>query len=284
MTKITPKTTTIAMRLMLIGLILSAWPLASSAQTAGEQPDTLQTVGNMAFAPTEPTSYTKQDGDSAYIREDYASAILIYEDLLREGEAAELYYNLAGAYFKSDDIARAVLNYERALLLNPGNADIRANLEIARAKTVDKVTPTNDIFFVSWAKSLTNSLSVDTWARLAIVFFLLMLVTAAFYFISSRLTLRKTGFALAVIFLILTLIAHAAGRYQKIRLTRRDSAIVLTPSVTVRSTPSETGTSLFILHEGRKVSIKDDSMHYWTEIELEDGQVGWVQAEDIEVI
>ena len=46
----------------------------------------------------------------------------------------------------------------------------------------------------------------------------------------------------------------------------------------------QSGTSLFILHEGRKVSIKDDSMKEWKEIRLEDGKVGWVPASAIEAI
>lgn len=114
---------------------------------------------------------TKAQGDSAYMRNDYASAIQIYESLLKKGEAAEVYYNLGNSYYKADDIAKAILNYERALLLQPGNADIRANLEIARSKMIDKVVSVPDIFFVAWVKSLTNCLSVDAWAKLGIVFF-----------------------------------------------------------------------------------------------------------------
>ena len=100
--------------------------------------DTLQTasdstsVGSHAefSAARQESNVTKAEGDSAYIRNDYASAIQIYENLLKKGEAAEVYYNLGNSYYKADDIARAILNYERALLLEPGNADIRANLEI----------------------------------------------------------------------------------------------------------------------------------------------------------
>ena len=82
---------------------------------------------------------TKTKGDSAYIKEDYAAAIQIYEALLKNGEASEVYYNLGNSYYKIGEIAKAVLNYDRALLLQPGNSDIRANLEVARAKTIDKV-------------------------------------------------------------------------------------------------------------------------------------------------
>lgn len=227
---------------------------------------------------------TKAEGDSAYIKNDFASAIQIYESLLQQGEAPEIYYNLGNCYYKTDDIARAILNYERALLLSPGNTDIRANLEIARSKTIDKVTPVPEIFFITWIKSLVNSQSSDAWARTGIVSFLLLLVSLAIFFFTQHIKWKKIGFSAAILFLIVTVLSNLFASQQKSYLTNRNDAIILSPSVTVRSTPSESGTSLFVLHEGRKVEIKDSSMREWKEIRLEDGKVGWVPSSSIEVI
>ena len=171
--------------------------------------DTLQTgsdstsVGSHAefSAARQESNVTKAEGDSAYIRNDYASAIQIYENLLKKGEAAEVYYNLGNSYYKADDIAKAILNYERALLLEPGNADIRANLEIARSKTIDKVIPVPEVFFVSWTKSLINCLSVDAWAKLGIVFFVLLLVSFYLFFFSKQIMGKKVGFIAGIVFL-----------------------------------------------------------------------------------
>ena len=227
---------------------------------------------------------TKAEGDSAYIKNDFASAIQIYESLLQQGEAPEIYYNLGNCYYKTDDIARAILNYERALLLSPGNADIRANLEIARSKAIDKVTPVPEIFFITWIKSLVNSQSSDAWARTGIASFLLLLVSLAIFFFTQHIKWKKIGFSAAILFLIVTVLSNLFASQQKSYLTNRNDAIILSPSVTVRSTPSESGTSLFVLHEGRKVEIKDNSMREWKEIRLEDGKVGWVPSSSIEVI
>lgn len=254
--------------------------------------DTLQvandstSVGSPAefSAARQERNVAKAEGDSAYMRNDYASAIQIYENLLKQGEAAEVYYNLGNSYYKADDIAKAILNYERALLLQPGNADIRANLEVARSKTIDKVVPVPEIFFVSWTKSLINSLSTDAWAKLGVVFFILLLVSLYLFFFSKQITGKKVGFIAGVVFLVFVVLSNVFAAEQKKQLTDRNEAIVLSPSVTVRSTPSESGTSLFILHEGRKVEIKDNSMREWKEIRLEDGKVGWVPASTIEVI
>ena len=227
---------------------------------------------------------TKAEGDSAYMKNDYASAIQIYEALLNRGEAADIYYNLGNSYYKAGDIAKAILNYERALLLQPGNCDIRANLEIARSKTVDKVEPVPEIFFVSWTKSLINSMSVDSWAVCGVVCFILLIVSLYLFIFSKQIVLKKAGFISGIVFLAVTILANVFANQQKDELTNRNSAIVINPSVTVRSTPSESGTSLFILHEGHKVGVKDGSMKDWKEIRLEDGKVGWVPASAIEII
>ena len=252
--------------------------------------DTRQTNGvdsihasHTTFSSNTLEDATKAEGDSAYIKEDSA-AIQIYEALLKNGEAADVYYNLGNSYYKIGEIAKAVLNYERALLLQPGNGDIRANLEVARAKTIDKVEPVPEVFFVSWIKSLTNSMSVDAWATWGIVYFILLIIAFYFFIFSKQIMLKKIGFISGIILLIVTVCSNLFASQQKEHLVNRSEAIVMNPSVTVRSTPSESGTSLFILHEGRKVSVKDNSMKEWKEIRLEDGKVGWVPASAIEVI
>ena len=113
----------------------------------------------------------KAEADSAYINKEYAKAIELYESLLEQGESGEVYYNLGNSYFKQEELGKAILNYERALLLQPGNSDISANLDIARAKTVDKVNPNPEVFFVAWTRALINLLSVDTWGYWGIAFF-----------------------------------------------------------------------------------------------------------------
>ena len=227
---------------------------------------------------------SKSLADSAYIRNDFTTAIQIYEMILRTGESADIYYNLGNSYYKIGDIAKAILNYERALILKPANKDIRSNLEIARAKTVDKVTDVPELFFITWLKSITNSMGIQSWAIIAISFFLLFIVSIYFFFFSTKIVARKTFFILALFFLVFCVIANISAAFQRRVRLNRMNAIIISPSVTIRSTPNDNGTSLFILHEGRKVFIKDDSMKDWREIQLEDGNVGWVKKNDLEVI
>ena len=268
-------------------MVLVVWGQdVATEDTLAVAKDSVSIGSHTEFAATKLSddNVTKAQGDSAYMRNDYASAIQIYESLLTKGEAAEIYYNLGNSYYKTDDIAKAILNYERALLLQPGNADVRANLEIARSKTIDKVVSVPDIFFVTWTKSLINCLSVDAWAKLGVAFFILLLVSFSLFFFSKQIVWTKSGFIAGIVFLIFVVLSNVFASEQKTELMNRNNAIILSPSVTVRSTPSESGTSLFVLHEGHKIEIKDNSMREWKEIRLEDGKVGWVPASAIEVI
>lgn len=228
---------------------------------------------------------TKADADSAYIRNDFAAAVELYESILKnDGEAADIYYNLGNSYYKMDNIAKAVLNYERALLLNPGDGDIRFNLELARSKTVDKVTPSSEMFFVTWTQSLVNTMNEQEWARTGIIAFILTILTLSLFIFGKRIILKKVGFIAAICFFLITILANVFASEQKAELISHDNAIIMAPSVTVKSTPNESGTDLFILHEGRKVMIKDNTMKEWKEIRLEDGNVGWVPTSVIEII
>ena len=228
---------------------------------------------------------SKAQADSAYINNDYASAVYLYEDILaNQGESADIYYNLGNSYYKMDNIAKAILNYEKALMLNPGNGDIRFNLELAQSKTVDKVTPMSEVFLVTWMKSLTNTMSEQGWSKFAIASFILTLLGLVLYFFSKKIAMKKIGFISALCLMLVCILANVFASSQKSKAQSHSSAIIMEPSVTVKSTPNEGGTELFILHEGRKVMIKDNTMREWKEIQLEDGNAGWVPASVIEII
>ena len=263
----------------------AAFLLLLSLSAFAQEGDTLSAQSFNFASDSTRLENSKALADSAYSAGDYATAVDAYERLLADGgESAVLYYNLGNAYYKEDDMARAILNYERALRLDPSNKDIRFNLDLARSKTIDRVSERVEIFFVRWFHSFANMLPLDAWAWVAIVLFLLFVCSLALFIFGRGRGLKRLFFILACIFLVLSLCANGIGYSQKHRLTVRDTAIVMEPSVVVRSTPSASGTELFVLHEGRKVTIKDNSMNAWKEIELEDGNVGWIEAKSLEVI
>lgn len=227
---------------------------------------------------------TKADADSAYVNGNYQQAIAQYEALLKNGASAELYYNLGNAYYRTENITRAVLNYERALLLSPGDRDIRFNLQLARSKTIDKIVPESEMFFITWYHALVNLMSVDGWARMAIISLALVIILFLLYLFSEPIWLRKIGFFGGFLLLLFFVLSNLFAYQQKQNLLYRKGAIVIAPSVTVKSTPAQNGTDLFILHEGTKVTIIDGAMSDWKEVRLADGKEGWIERKRIETI
>ncbi len=227
---------------------------------------------------------TKAHADSLYTAERYQEAAQQYEQLLKQGESADLYYNLGNTYYRMDDITHAVLAYERALLLSPGDADVRFNLQMARSKTIDKIVPESEMFFVTWYRSLVRMMSVDAWARMALVSLVCAMLLVLVYLFAQRIWLRKVGFFGGVLFLVVFLAANVFGFQQQQSLRHRTGAIIMRSAANVKSTPSANGTDLFILHEGTRVDIIDDTMRDWREIRVADGKSGWIEVKDIEVI
>jgi tetratricopeptide (TPR) repeat protein len=238
----------------------------------------------ITFACSGAFAQTKAEADSAYSAGNYQKAITLYETLLKSGASPELYYNLGNAYYRTENITRAVINYERALLLSPGDRDIRFNLQLARSKTIDKIVPESEMFFITWYHALVNLMSVDGWARMAILSLALVIILSLLYLFSDRIWLRKIGFFGGLLLLLLFVLSNVFAYQQKQNLLYRKGAIVIAPSVTVKSTPAKNGTDLFILHEGAKVTIIDGAMSDWKEIRLADGKEGWIERKAMEVI
>lgn len=223
--------------------------------------------------------------DSSYISGDYATAAAIYEEILyTQGISQELYMNLGNAYFKMDQIAKAILNYERAYLIDPSNSDVQFNLELARSRIVDKEVSVNEFFITVWINRLSTSLNVNQWSILAISFIVLMALAIGIFVLSNKTALKKVSFGISIISLVISVFGMCFAARQKNNLTNNGTAIIMSPSVTVKSTPNESGTDLFIIHDGRKVKVLDSSMKEWVEIRLNDGNEGWIPVDALEII
>ena len=139
-------------------------------------------------------------------------------------------------------------------------------------------------FLVRWVRSFAAILSADGWAKGAILCFIILILCLTTFIFAKNKKTKKIIFIFALLSAISTIVANVIAANLTEKMVNRENAIVMEPSVTIRSTPSVNGTELFILHEGKKVKIKDDSMKDWKEIEIEDGNIGWIPASAIERI
>lgn len=226
----------------------------------------------------------KQQADEAFAAEDYAKAEKLYLKLASQGESSHIYYNLGCTYYRMDNMAKAVLWLERAYILNPGDDDIQFNLDMARNKTIDRITPRHEMFFISAWNSLSRQLSITQWAVLALVSFVVSLLLLATYIFCSRIVLRKVGFFGFLIFMVGCIFFNILAYSQRSYNLSHTAGVIMSPAVTVKSTPSQSGTDLFVIHEGTRIEIKDNEMKEWAEVKIADGKVGWIKKSTFEEI
>lgn len=250
---------------------------------AAAQPDSL-TVGQDAPAAGERVDTLWDAANTAYINADYHGAIGAYEDLVSRGYASDkLFYNLANAYFKVGHYGRAILFYNRALRLSPGDADIRYNLKVANAFTKDKIAVVPEFFLKTWVRTLRSSLGCTAWSILSLGALVLMFVLILVYLLAGRLVWRKAGFyGMLLMFLCFVACTSFAVSERHEQLDSSE-AIVMSSSVSVKSSPDKSATDLFVLHEGTKVRTVTE-LGDWREIVIADGKKGWVEARTIETI
>ena len=238
----------------------------------------------ICFGGSSAKAVTKNNADTEYQKGNYQQAIRDYEEILKNGESAEIYFNLGNAYYRTDNITKAVLNYERARLLSPGDDDINFNLQFARSKTIDKITPESEMFFVTWYKSLVNFTSVDNWAKTGILCIVMALLLVLLYLFGPQLMLRKIGFFGGLAFFVIFLLSNLFAFQQKQALDNRTGAIIISPSVNIKKTPAKNSADQFVLHEGTRVDIIDKGMTDWRCIRVGDGREGWIETKAIEEI
>ena len=248
-------------------LLLLALPL-SQARAAESYPDSLWNAGV-----------------AAYTEGDFASALQDWEDVRATGlMSKELYYNLGNAYFKTGEMAQSILWYERALKLDPSDADIRHNLEYARSLTQDRIEEVPEIFFEQWGHAMCYLLPSNTWAVLCLVFLAAAVAMALLFLLGSTAGRRRVGFFVGIACLLFAFLGWDFAQWQRQEALAQDRAIVMRPVSSVKSSPSaESAKDLFILHEGTRVKILDNVGSY-SNIELGDGRQGWIPSADIEVI
>ena len=235
-------------------------------------------------APLQASAITKANADAEFSKGNYQQAVADYEELLKKGESAQLYFNLGNSYYRLGNITQSVIAYERAQRLSPSDRDITYNLEFVRSKTIDKIVPIDEMFFVSWYWSLVNSCGVDGWARMAVVSFVLALAMALLFLLGRSEWMRRTGFYSALLLALVFVMSNVFAWHQKQAFEHRDKAVVVAPTINVKSTPSDTGTDAFVIHEGTSVIITDRTMKDWFSVTLANGKEGWLKRSQVEVI
>lgn len=236
----------------------------------------------MILCPLALSAQTYEEGNEAYTAGDYEGAISAYTAVLIDNPAAEVYYNLGNAYFKTGELAQSILAYERALRINPRYKDAQYNLRFAESRIQDNIEDTHAFFLSQWAHNLCIQLRESTWLIMSITLFLLCLSCAFIFAFIHPIAIRKTAFHIAWISLILSIFCFCFSYSLHHRDSAREEAIITQGVVNAKSSPDKSGTDLFVLHEGTKVRCKD-MVSGWVEIHVGDN-VGWIKQSALERI
>lgn len=224
------------------------------------------------------------DANKAYADGKYKNSIELYEKILNSGsESFELYYNLGNAHFKMNNYPNAIFYYEKALELNPDDENTEFNLKIANSKIIDKIEEVPLPFYKKWKLALSDLFTVNTWAFIIIITFVLFLLLIINYLIAYSVRVRKLSFWSAVLIFLFFLMFNYLAYDQYSRVKNSFEAIVFDPSVNVKSSPDEKSTDIFVIHDGTKVKIRD-RVGDWVEIYIANGSIGWIKASAIKEI
>ena len=225
-----------------------------------------------------------EKANTLYNEGKYAEAIDTYNAILdTENHSSDLYYNLANAHYKLNNIAPSIYFYEKALQLAPTDDDIKNNLSFAQNMTIDAIDVIPEAGLSRLLKSVTNTMSFDNWAKTAIgLVFCFVVLFLIYYFAYSTLNKRLT-FIGSLVSLVLLCISLAFA-FHKYNLDRKDNpAIVFAQESKVKNDPNPRSEESFRLHEGTKVQVLE-SYNDWKKIKLSDGKMGWVNSEDIKML
>jgi len=231
-------------------------------------------------APDGARSSALFDGaNAAYLAGDLPRAGASYEALLQEGVAsAELETNLGATYLREGKRGLAALHLERALFLEPGDDDARADLLETRRAAVDRLegeTEGREAFSRVLSPLPGRAGSIVLLVAWTLAWGLL----AAHLFKPARLflPLSLAAFALS---LVAALVTAGAATWHSVALRR---AVVVAQATPAREGPSERTATHFEVHEGTLVRIEDEEAGF-RRIKLANGLVGWVPAAAVELV
>ena len=222
-----------------------------------------------------------EKGNELYKKEQYEQAAVLYEGIVKSGQhSAEVYFNLGNAYYKMHKVAPAVYNYEKALLLNPNDPEIKTNLKFAQKMAIDEIKIVPKVGFSKMIDDALDVFHYDTWAGIATGFSALFLLFFIGYYFGSTSLVKRTFFVGMILALLIILISVFSAITERNNYNEERPAIVFAEVVSVKSEPKAAAPEAFVLHEGTKVFILE-TQDKWRKIQLTDETEGWIEKDAI---
>ncbi|MBO5958019.1 MAG: tetratricopeptide repeat protein [Bacteroidales bacterium] len=219
--------------------------------------------------------------NSLYNENAFDSALVVYKDIVEQGySSATLYYNIGNTYYKLRNYPLAIYYYEKSLKLDPNNDDTKHNIEIAQLFLTDKIEAVPELFIKTWWNNFSNTFTLNTWSIITLVLIGLLLTCIFFYITAKTRGLKKSMFFTGILLIVLTICSFSISAKKHNYISTNNEGIVIIPTITIKSSPSNSSVDLFVLHEGSKVKILDNT-DGWEKIKIANGSIGWLPASSI---
>lgn len=220
-----------------------------------------------------------EQANAAYNEGNYQSALDLYNNIIEaEQESVPLYFNLGNTYYKMGTYPMAIYYYEKALKLDPSNADVKTNLEIANLAIADKIESIPQSFIIKGWNNVKNMFSSNAWATVSVICFTILLAALFLFLRARRMGLRKVGFFVGILALLVFVFSFIFSMEKRNEAKEKNHAIIMTPAVTVKSSPNDGSVDLFVLHEGTKVTLLDET-DGWNKVKIANGSEGWLPSD-----
>lgn len=225
-----------------------------------------------------------KEGNDLYQSAKYDLAIKAYESVLASNkESAELYFNIGNCYYKLQQPAPAIYNYEKALVLDPGNKQVLNNIKFAQKQTIDEIKVVPKVGFAKLLRDFTGIYTFDTWACIAVGFAVVFLLFFIGYYFSQTAVVKRIFFLGMFLIILLILMSVASAYFEKSHYDNERPAIVFADAADVKSEPQNGGSTVFVLHPGTKVYV-EETLNNWKKIQLTDGTEGWIDSKAIKEV
>ena len=216
-----------------------------------------------------------------YQKGDYTQAAAVYSSILKSGkESSALYYNLGNTYYKLNNVPESIYYYEKALQLDPENADAKNNLIFANQMKVDAITPLPKTWVRQLSDGIVGLFSAHTWAVLSIIGVFAFVLSFLLYYFVERTALKRTFFSLMLAFLFYAIGSYTLAHFCHKQVSQTQYAILFDKTVRVFSDANAYSSEVMQLHEGTKVEIIEDAKD-WVKIRLVNGKTGWTKVSSL---
>jgi len=214
----------------------------------------------------------------------YDKAIEVYKKIENNGLSSDvLYFNMANSYYKLNKIAPAIYNYEKALIRNPNNVEAKSNLTFANRMKIDAIPELPKTFLQKLSKNTYLKWSYKKWAILAVVASFLTAIFFLLYYFSFN-SKKKLLYFNSTILAVLVLLASVLFSYKNYQtISHKKEAIIFSVKTPIKNAPTNSGETIFELHEGTKVKLIE-TVDYWVKIKLADGKTGWIAKDAVKEI